>query len=925
MTLKAQLITSLAAVLTITLLSYILIIIENSQRVHAADTSQFNPGYIMSDPVFTDYKSMTAAQIQAFLESKNSVCLINFQTQSLNDANGDGLGDEPYGKGINELVPVSTVIWQASQLYQINPQVILATLQKEQGLITRSDCPEWRYNTALGYGCPDTEPCNTSAYGFTRQIDYGVWHFKGFYNDSYPVPPITPGSRYIAYNPASSCGGTTVSIQNRATAALYSYTPYQPNAATLAAPMGQEVSCGAYGNINFWRYFTDWFGSTVNPRLNYWLIKSASSPHVYLQTPDAKHYVLSGEVMSNWGINNLTVQTVPQTYLDSIPTKSSVGSVLKDDWENYFVVENGKIHYVRDPSYLALWGLNKNDAVQSLGIVRSLTSSSWLGRFVQIEGQPSGSYWLVDNGKRHPISDPSMLYQWRYTSDQLTTVSSDFLGTIPIDTNEVGARATDGTSDYIIDSGRRLLLNNQTKSAYYGTSAAVTYNPITLSFLPEETASPFMSQASTGHWYMVEGGNKHYIMNSWLAEAWGKSSSTAPTTLSDGFTATLTNSGNLTYIVQTASPTAYWLIDKSKKYIPDSATATAWLGSSVTPPTYTNESLSGLAQTANATNVIKASDSSYSYVLNEGTRHYLSTPHANQAWGTATTSTSSQIINMIPEGVFVNHIVLDKVSNAYLLAGSKKYPIDQNFKANWGATSSTLKVSDLLLARYETSTTLRGFIKIGSTSYAISPSGSKLPINRYFDAYAPSSLGETTLDIDYFPTGTDASYLIKSSESSDERMWFINSGKKMLLTFAQQLSLGYLSRGVQPTILTPSTIALIPDSQVVFSPLIQREGSGIKLLNFGTSLGFPDGTTLTNYISPAGIMMVSTSIFDSSPLTGTTSRVVTDDNGKYYLMQDGQRRWLANSAAYSPYVSIPRVYLYGSTISSIPEGSAITN
>src|SRR5690606_6579722 len=27
-------------------------------------------------------------------------------------------------------------------------------------------------------------------------------------------------------------------------------------------PMGSTVNCGAYGNINFYRYFTSWFGPT---------------------------------------------------------------------------------------------------------------------------------------------------------------------------------------------------------------------------------------------------------------------------------------------------------------------------------------------------------------------------------------------------------------------------------------------------------------------------------------------------------------------------------------------------------------------------------------------------------------------------------------------------------------------------------------
>ena len=51
-------------------------------------------------------------------------------------------------------------------------------------------------------------------------------------------------------------------IQNQATANLYYYTPYQPNAAALRAGYGEGDGCSAYGNRNFYQYFTDWFGST---------------------------------------------------------------------------------------------------------------------------------------------------------------------------------------------------------------------------------------------------------------------------------------------------------------------------------------------------------------------------------------------------------------------------------------------------------------------------------------------------------------------------------------------------------------------------------------------------------------------------------------------------------------------------------------
>ena len=84
------------------------------------------------------------------------------------------------------------------------------------------------------------------------------------------VPTASPTSysyragrnNVIQWDVPLSCGTSTVYIQNQATANLYIYTPYQPNKAALDAGYGTGNSCSAYGNRNFFNWFTDWFGST---------------------------------------------------------------------------------------------------------------------------------------------------------------------------------------------------------------------------------------------------------------------------------------------------------------------------------------------------------------------------------------------------------------------------------------------------------------------------------------------------------------------------------------------------------------------------------------------------------------------------------------------------------------------------------------
>jgi hypothetical protein len=126
---------------------------------------------------------------------------------------------------------------------------------------------------AMGFGCPDNvapgAPACDPAYGsFSTQIYQAARHFKGYMTNQYCnsnwCTPYTVGNNEIKWQAnAPSCGTSNVNIENLATSALYSYTPYRPNAAALAAGYGTGDACSAYGNRNFYLYFSDWFGSTI--------------------------------------------------------------------------------------------------------------------------------------------------------------------------------------------------------------------------------------------------------------------------------------------------------------------------------------------------------------------------------------------------------------------------------------------------------------------------------------------------------------------------------------------------------------------------------------------------------------------------------------------------------------------------------------
>jgi hypothetical protein len=242
----------------------------------AADARNFNASNIMSDFVMTNKSSMSEAQIQAFLSSKNPCNDRNISKAAaypnikynIKDGKFVCLAEESF-----DGESAARIIWQAAQDYNINPQVLIALLEKEQGLITDTWPNHIQYRSATGYGCPDTADCDSKYYGFKNQVRNAANFFRAYQTGNtgwYKL--VWPGNKYtgawqpfdysLQYHPNTGCGSVSTRIENRATASLYSYTPYRPNQAALNAQSGEGDGCSSYGNRNFWMFFNKWFGDT---------------------------------------------------------------------------------------------------------------------------------------------------------------------------------------------------------------------------------------------------------------------------------------------------------------------------------------------------------------------------------------------------------------------------------------------------------------------------------------------------------------------------------------------------------------------------------------------------------------------------------------------------------------------------------------
>jgi hypothetical protein len=224
-----------------------------TQKVDAS----WNASNIISNNEFTAKNTMTEAEIQAFLVSKGNY-LANYTVPAARYVEWKGVNYYenpligPFGGEVNATGwRASRVIYNVSQWYNINPQVILATIQKESSLVTTSPAYYGLVQWAMGYAYTDggiRNVCNSgtnnnptgSCAGFAMQIDWGggmlgVWANKGGH---YNFPVGSTKSICFTYG-STSCSNTYIS--NAATSVLYAYTPY------------------FHGNQNFSYFYNFWF------------------------------------------------------------------------------------------------------------------------------------------------------------------------------------------------------------------------------------------------------------------------------------------------------------------------------------------------------------------------------------------------------------------------------------------------------------------------------------------------------------------------------------------------------------------------------------------------------------------------------------------------------------------------------------------
>ncbi len=422
--------------LVITLFTALVTVLMVGGSAHAFT---LNRNRIIDDGIFNNYNTMSPVAIDSFLNSFPGSCISANSGFRAVDPNGySPSGGYRYGAHVT----AGQVIYDAAYAYGLNPQVLLATLQKEEGLV-RGDgpygCSTLAISAALGYACPDSPNLynwsgvdlyqrngitytsingvcvnNASAVGFSQQVIRSAWLFKfsqqrslgnvnwavikgGWDNSDDPQScyglrmtegwrQTCPGGPTVYYDGLYSIDGSTVHMDTGATAALYNYTPH------------------FHGNQSFVDIFTGWFGTVYSndtdiPHPNGTLVSDGNT--VYRILGNTRQPIANPAVFFSMGYQWSQVK-VATTGDNNLPLGSTLDTLASG---TLFTTGDGKV-YVTDYfggvlkkqwlSYDAFVGLGYNGS-DVMSVPEAQAPASTQSGLFSSTRHPAGTLILASN------------------------------------------------------------------------------------------------------------------------------------------------------------------------------------------------------------------------------------------------------------------------------------------------------------------------------------------------------------------------------------------------------------------------------------------------------------------------------------------------------------------------------------------------
>ncbi len=647
-------------------------------------SAQFTANNIIDDWLFDSVGTMNTPQIDAFLNN-------NFPKSCISTNNGfaapDPIGYSPttnftYGSDVS----AGRVINDAAQVYGLNPQVLLTTLEKEESLVSgNTGCSTLQYVSAMGNGCPDNLTLsNYSGFelyslhgtpvtsvsgtcvnspnkaGFSRQVISAAWLLKfgeqrskgninwavinGSWDNSDDLKacysgPMTQGTwhrcpndtatYYDGYTPID---GTSVHMDTGATAALYWYTPH------------------FHGNQLFDSIFESWFGGTTGE--GYTLATSAADNgdlRQWVVYHGERHWV-SPDIIAAWGLPSTPIQWAG-TYLGSFPVGPDLGRLMRPTGTlDVYFVDGGHCFRVTSPDMLKAWNFSPG-AIQDVSVGLGRVPANLGNLTYSVVGANNPAVFYVDGGSKRLYGSPAIQTAWEGSGRSHQTISDAYLQAMGQAADITTTKARYGSNYYMMYNGKAFMTVDQNIADAWGITGAMSMNvDISPEFVPRDMMTRFARSdiPGDGRLFAVDGGNLFYLSPE-QANNLGMTAATPRMAVNpESITPTISA---WSWIMVHDSSGKQYVIDGGTKhpFNPDGQVLSSWTnGGAVTSPQVTNGFLNQLPNNVNIEREIRGSGLQQ-YVVQGVTKRWVQSP-STAALYAPLQQVSDSLINALPNG-----------------------------------------------------------------------------------------------------------------------------------------------------------------------------------------------------------------------------------------------------------------------------------
>jgi hypothetical protein len=404
----------------------------------ASQAQTFDPNNVISDEVIRNHRTMSLMDIHLFLGKKG------------------GLGNKFDVDPTDGLLKgTAQLIYDASNRHEVNPQYLLALIQKESSAVESADPGPRQLDFATGYGvcdsCSKEDNIALKNKGLAKQIEAGAGYVKWFWENwpSWPSLP-RPGE-------ARKIDGQTVIPANLATAAMYGYTPHLHGNRLLRSVWNRWWRDDGYSSFRF----PD--GS---------LVRNEKTGQIGLIRVSQLRLISSPTVLSSrFG----SIRPIDVNEYDFAALSENLGPPIRlvepslvrttEDGSIWLLV-HGKKRLIASPAAFVNIGFNPEeiedislDEISDYpeGELLTTESASPVGYLAQ--DPRSGGWWWIEGGIRHALHDRALLTLSFYGKPE-RTLSVEQIDLMPLGD---GAKFPDGTllksehdpKVYVISEGKR--------------------------------------------------------------------------------------------------------------------------------------------------------------------------------------------------------------------------------------------------------------------------------------------------------------------------------------------------------------------------------------------------------------------------------------------------------------------------------------